>query len=35
MSAPNVANYLAEQKKTADKDVAAEWIQMEEYYNEK
>lgn len=30
-----VANYLSEQKKTTNKDSAAEWTQLEEYYNEK
>lgn len=31
----NVSNYLAEQKKTTNKDLAAEWTKLEEYYNEK
>ncbi|XP_058839846.1 26S proteasome non-ATPase regulatory subunit 13-like [Topomyia yanbarensis] len=35
MSAANVASYLAEQKKSADKELAAEWTQIEELYNEK
>lgn len=32
---PNIAGYLAEQKKTTDKELAAEWTQIEELYNEK
>ncbi|XP_062540116.1 26S proteasome non-ATPase regulatory subunit 13 [Armigeres subalbatus] len=35
MGLPNVAGYLAEQKKTSDKELAAEWTQIEELYNEK
>lgn len=35
MGLPNVAGYLAEQKKTTDKDLAAEWTEIEELYNEK
>lgn len=35
MAAPNVVNYLAEQKKTTDKELAAAWTQFEEFYNEK
>lgn len=35
MGLPNVAGYLAEQKKTTDKELAAEWTQIEELYNEK
>lgn len=35
MAAPNVVKYLAEQKKTTDKELAAEWAQLEEFYNEK
>uniref|UniRef100_A0A8W7PP43 26S proteasome non-ATPase regulatory subunit 13 n=1 Tax=Anopheles coluzzii TaxID=1518534 RepID=A0A8W7PP43_ANOCL len=35
MSNVNVASYLAEQKKTTDKDLAAEWTVLEELYNEK
>lgn len=30
-----VVNYLNEQKRTSDKDLAAEWGVMEELYNEK
>lgn len=30
-----VVNYLSEQKRTTDKDLAAEWGLMEELYNEK
>lgn len=36
MAAPaNVVNYLAEQKKTDDKELAETWAQLEEFYNEK
>lgn len=35
MSTANVTSYLAEQKKTTDKELAAEWTQIEELYNEK
>jgi 26S proteasome regulatory subunit N9 len=35
MSSTNVAAYLAEQKKTSDKELAAEWTAIEELYNEK
>ena len=35
MSQAGVVNYLSEQKCTTDKDLAAEWGIMEEYYNEK
>lgn len=35
MSTANVASYLAEQKKTTDSDLATEWTQIEELYNEK
>lgn len=35
MGLPNIAGYLAEQKKTTDKELAAEWTQIEELYNEK
>lgn len=35
MGLPNVAGYLAEQKKTSDKELAAEWTEIEELYNEK
>lgn len=35
MGLPNVAGYLAEQKTTTDKELAAEWTQIEELYNEK
>ncbi|XP_065074305.1 26S proteasome non-ATPase regulatory subunit 13 [Ochlerotatus camptorhynchus] len=35
MGLPNVAGYLAEQKKTTDKELAAEWTEIEELYNEK
>lgn len=35
MSSPNVINYLNEQKKTNNKELAAEWTQLEELYNEK
>lgn len=34
-SPTNVAKYLAEQKKTTDKELAAEWTEIEELYNEK
>uniref|UniRef100_A0A1Q3FE80 26S proteasome non-ATPase regulatory subunit 13 n=1 Tax=Culex tarsalis TaxID=7177 RepID=A0A1Q3FE80_CULTA len=35
MSTANVTTYLAEQKKTTDRELAAEWTQIEELYNEK
>lgn len=35
MSTANVAAYLAEQKKTTDRELATEWTQIEELYNEK
>lgn len=35
MASPNVVNYLAEQKKTTNKELAADWTQLEELYNEK
>lgn len=35
MSQAAVVNYLNEQKRTSDKDLAAEWGIMEELYNEK
>jgi hypothetical protein len=35
MSQTIVTNYLNEQKRTTDKDLAAEWGTMEELYNEK
>lgn len=35
MSAANVAAYLTEQKKNPNKELAAEWTLLEEYYNEK
>lgn len=35
MSSPNVAAYLAEQKRTAKKELCPEWTQLEELYNEK
>lgn len=35
MTATNVTAYLAEQKKTTDKELATEWTQIEELYNEK
>lgn len=35
MSQAVVTNYLNEQKRTTDKDLAAEWGVMEELYNEK
>lgn len=35
MSQAAVVNYLNEQKRTGDKDLAAEWGVMEELYNEK
>lgn len=35
MGLPNVVKYLAEQKKTTDKELAAEWTEIEELYNEK
>ncbi|XP_055640846.1 26S proteasome non-ATPase regulatory subunit 13 [Toxorhynchites rutilus septentrionalis] len=31
----NVATYLAEQKKSTDKELASEWTEIEELYNEK
>ena len=34
-SAAIVANYLSTQKKTNDKELAAEWTAIEEFYNEK
>ncbi|XP_055587242.1 26S proteasome non-ATPase regulatory subunit 13 [Uranotaenia lowii] len=35
MSIPNVPLFLAEQKQSADKELAAEWTILEELYNEK
>lgn len=35
MASSTASNYLAEQKKTTDKELAADWTQIEEYYNEK
>lgn len=35
MSQAVVVNFLSEQKRTTDKDLAAEWGEMEELYNEK
>lgn len=35
MSQAGVVNFLSEQKRTTDKDLAAEWGTMEELYNEK
>lgn len=35
MAQAAVVNYLSEQKRTTDKDLAAEWGVMEELYNEK
>lgn len=35
MASPNVVAYLTEQKKTNDKELAAEWAVIEELYNEK
>lgn len=35
MSAAIVTNYLSEQKRTTDKELAAEWGVLEELYNEK
>lgn len=35
MTSPNVTNYLGEQKKTTNKELASEWTQLEELYNEK
>lgn len=35
MSNANVTTFLADQKKTTDKELAAEWTQIEELYNEK
>lgn len=36
MSSPNSATtYLAEQKKTTNKELATEWVLLEELYNEK
>ena len=35
MAAVNVTNYLNEQKKTSDTELAAEWGEIEELYNEK
>lgn len=32
---PNVTAYLATQKKTTNKELAAEWTLIEELYNEK
>lgn len=31
----NVAGYLANQKKTTNKELAAEWAALEDLYNEK
>lgn len=35
MAQAGVANFLSEQKRTTDKELAAEWGIMEELYNEK
>lgn len=36
MSSPNSATaYLAEQKKVTNKELATEWVLIEELYNEK
>lgn len=35
MSSPNVTAYLAEQKRTAKKELCTEWTQLEELFNEK
>lgn len=35
MASPNVAAYLAEQKKNENQELAAEWTAIEELYNEK
>lgn len=36
MSSPNSATtYLTEQKKTTNKELATEWVLLEELYNEK
>jgi 26S proteasome regulatory subunit N9 len=35
MSQAVVTNYLSEQKRTTDKELAEEWGIMEELYNEK
>lgn len=35
MASPTVTNYLAEQKKTTNKELAGEWTLLEELYNEK
>lgn len=35
MAQANVATFLSEQKRTTDKELAAEWGIMEELYNEK
>lgn len=35
MSQAGVVNYLGEQKRTTDKDLAKEWEDMENLYNEK
>ncbi len=35
MASSNVLSYLSEQKKTNNKELAAEWTQIEELYNDK
>lgn len=35
MASPKVTEYLSEQKKSPNKELAADWTQIEEYYNEK
>ncbi|KAJ6637415.1 26S proteasome non-ATPase regulatory subunit 13 [Pseudolycoriella hygida] len=35
MASSNVLSYLSEQKKTSNKELAAEWTQIEELYNDK
>lgn len=35
MAQTGVATYLSDQKRTTDKELAAEWGIMEELYNEK
>lgn len=35
MASPKVTEYLSEQKKSPNKELAADWTQIEEYYNDK
>lgn len=35
MASPGVLSYLAEQKKSSNKDLASDWTEIEELYTEK